>query len=385
MDKIIERTLKKELLISAKQMPVISLSGPRQSGKTTLAKEAFPSYKYVNLEEPSNRLLASQDPHALFSSIEEGLIIDEVQRVPDLFSYIQVIVDENPKAKFVLTGSQNFLLSSNINQTLAGRVSVLNLLPFSTLELWNSGLTKEGILRYIFKGGYPRLYGTSVTPHRWISSYIRTYLERDVRDFVRIRELDKFQIFLQLCASRVGQLLNYTDISTNLGVSDNTVREWLSVLEASYIIYRLPPYFKNLGKRLVKSRKIYFYDTGLLCHLLGIRDKNQLFSHYHYGSIFENFIMNDILKHFTNQGEKPRLYYWRESNGIEIDVIIDKGTHAIPIEIKASSTPKLDFLRNIDKVRKLPKSSLFAEGVAIYAGDSSIGRILSWKDLTDIL
>ena len=378
---MIYRILKKELLISSEQMRVISLSGPRQSGKTTLARDTFSTYKYINLENPSERIFALQDPISFLSDLGNGLIIDEAQRAPDLFSYIQVIVDENPKAKFVLTGSQNFLLSNSINQSLAGRVRVLNLLPFSTLELRSAGHKEGNLLNYIFKGGYPRLYGKNVKPNKWIPSYIQTYLERDVRDLLRIKELYQFQVFLQLCAGRIGQLFNYTDISNSVGVSDNTIRHWLSLLEASYIVYRTPPYFKNLGKRLIKSRKLYFYDTGLACHLLGIKNEDQLFQYYNYGSLFENFIINEITKHFTNKGDKPKIYFWRESNGLEIDLIIDKGLKLLPIEIKSSKTPRTDFTKNIDKVRSFPNSSHIEEGCVIYAGDTSIGRIVSWKDL----
>ena len=382
MHKMIERLLKKELLISSKEMPVVSLSGPRQSGKTTLAKEAFPLYRYINLEKPNERHLALQDPNTfLADNVSEGMIIDEAQRAPDLFSYIQVLVDENPNKKIILTGSQDFLLSKRINQSLAGRVRVLHLLPLSVSELLSEAYEYDNHIPYIFRGGYPRLYGTPATPERWFPSYIRTYLERDVRDFIHVKEIDQFQIFLQMCAARIGQLFNYTEISNAVGVSDNTIRHWLSVLEASYIVYRIPPYFKNLGKRLIKSRKLYFYDTGVACHLLGIRKENQLLTHYNYGGLFENFIVNEVTKYFMNNGERPQLYYWRESNGTEIDLIIDRGLDLIPVEIKASKTPKTDFMKNIKKVRKLPKASHIHPGFVIYGGSDSFGNIISWKDL----
>ena len=296
---MIKRELERELNDARMKMPVVSLSGPRQSGKTTLARNILHDFEYYNLENPDQRLLARNDPRSFLKNAKsKKIIIDEAQLAPDLFSYIQVIVDEDVSAKFVLTGSQNFLLNKRITQSLAGRVRILNLLPLSLSELLEGGYDYDNIFRYIYKGGYPRLYSTNIEPHKWLPDYIQSYLERDVRDFLLIKELGKFQIFLKLCAARIGQLFNYSDLSNAVGVSDNTIRQWLSVLEASYIIYMIPPYYENLGKRLIKSPKIYFYDTGLACNLLGLQTEDNIFLHYQYGSIFENFIINEIMKGF---------------------------------------------------------------------------------------
>ena len=344
---MIHRKPKQELVDASSTMPIVSLTGPRQSGKTTLTRDTFPDYKYFNLENPDYRLLALNDPRSFLKEAGyQGVIIDEAQLAPDLFSYIQVIVDENKSAKYILTGSQNFLLSKRITQSLAGRVRILNLLPLSMAELQTQGYIHQSHISYIFQGGYPRLYSTPISPQKWLPDYIQSYLERDVRDFIKIRELTQFQTFLKLCASRIGQIFNYAELSNAVGVSDYTIRQWLSVLEASYIVYRLDPYFKNLGKRLIKSPKIYFYDTGLACYLLGL-EKEKVSSYYQYGSLFENFIINEIMKSYTNRGERPSLYFWRESNGTEIDLLIPKGDTLIPIEIKSSQTLRMDFLKNI--------------------------------------
>ena len=382
---MIHRKLKQELVDASSTMPIVSLTGPRQSGKTTLTRDTFPDYKYFNLENPDYRLLALNDPRSFLKEAGyQGVIIDEAQLAPDLFSYIQVIVDENKSAKYILTGSQNFLLSKRITQSLAGRVRILNLLPLSMAELQTQGYIHQSHISYIFQGGYPRLYSTPISPQKWLPDYIQSYLERDVRDFIKIRELTQFQTFLKLCASRIGQIFNYAELSNAVGVSDYTIRQWLSVLEASYIVYRLDPYFKNLGKRLIKSPKIYFYDTGLACYLLGL-EKEKVSSYYQYGSLFENFIINEIMKSYTNRGERPSLYFWRESNGTEIDLLIPKGDTLIPIEIKSSQTLRMDFFKNIKKIRNLPKASDMIEGYAIYGGDLSVTNTISWRDLQKFL
>ena len=379
---MITRKLSQELLIAIEKMPVVSLTGPRQSGKTTLVRDTFPDYHYVNLEERDVQSLALNDPRAFLESLGSSkVIIDEAQRAPDLFSYIQVIVDENESAKFILTGSQNFLLLEKITQSLAGRARILNLLPPSIEELRLSGYNYSSASSYIFKGSYPRLYKGSLSPKEWLPSYTQTYVERDVRDLVNVKYLKQFQTFLGICAGRLGQIINYTDVSNAVGVTDKTIKHWISILEASYIIYMLPPYFKNLGKRLIKSPKIYFYDTGLACNLLDIRDENQVLTHYQYGSLFENMLINEVMKSFTNKGERPSLYFWRESNGTEIDLLLDRGGKLLPIEIKSSHTLRTDFLKNINRVRKLPKAFNMTEGYAVYGGDTSFGRNISWKDL----
>ena len=378
---MIPRFLQQELLSAAQNMPIISLTGPRQSGKTTLARNTFPSFSYQNLEIPEKKMQATKDPRSFLEDhTKKGIIIDEAQLVPELFSWIQAIVDDNKKAKFIITGSQNFLISKKINQSLAGRVRILNLLPLSIQELRGESYDHVTSSPFILKGGYPRIYDSSIPPQKWFPDYIQTYLERDVRDFANIKNLTKFQLFMQLCATRIGQVFNHTNIANAVGVSDNTIKGWLSILEASYILYRIPPYYKNLGKRLVKSPKIFFYDTGLACSLLNITNEPQLLSHYLYGSLFENFIVSEVLKMYTNRGQRPRLYYWRESNGIEIDLLIEQGANLIPIEVKSSKTIRQDFFNNINKIKRLPRASYLTEGYVVYGGCVSSKNTVSWRD-----
>ncbi len=379
---MVGRVLKKELIEASKKMPVISLTGPRQSGKTTLARGTFPHYKYINLEAPDRRMLALKDPRGFLEEAGyEGVIIDEAQHAPELFSYIQEIVDEKKAAKYLLTGSQNFLLAKGITQSLAGRVRILNLLPLSIAELMASKNCYEDHISYLFKGGYPALYRIDISPQKWLSSYVQSYLERDVRDSVNIRNLSLFQRFLQLCAARIGCLFNHTEVANTLGVSVFTIKQWLSVLEASYVVYMLPPYYNNFGQRIIKSPKLYFYDTGLACYLLGL-EKERVLSYYRYGSLFENFILNEIVKSITNSGKPPSLYFWRESNGKEIDLMVPKGGKVIPIEIKASQTLRYHFYKNIEIIRKRETGGPYlSKGYVIYAGDESHRHFISWKDL----
>ena len=284
---MIERTLTSKMIALARKFQVITLTGPRQSGKTTLVRAAFPALPYTSLEEPDIRQFALTDPRGFLSNYPNGAILDEIQNVPELFSYIQGIVDNNSEIQFILTGSSNFLLMEKISQTLAGRTAVLHLLPFSLKELEPSTWHYENL---IFKGQYPRIYDRTLAPTDFYPSYIQTYVERDVRLVTNIGNTNSFIQFTRLCAGRIGQLLNYSSLANDAGISPNTAKAWLSILESSYILYRLQPYHRNFNKRLVKSPKLYFYDTGLACSLLGIRDEDQVSLHYLKGSLFENLI-----------------------------------------------------------------------------------------------
>ncbi len=382
---MIDRILQKKLQDFKNYMPVATLTGPRQSGKTTLVKETFPEYRYMNLEKPNIRQMALEDPINFISLInnEKGMIIDEAQYAPDLFSYIQSLVDEKKKAKFILTGSQNFLLSAQISQSLAGRVRILTLLPLSMQELSMSNYDLLSVESHIWTGGYPSVYARGVDIEDWYLDYIQTYVERDVRQIINIHSLNQFQVFLKLCAGRIGQLLNYTALANEVGVKDTTIRQWIGLLEASYVLYTLKPYYNNFGKRLIKSPKIYFYDTGLACSLLDIKNEHQLESHYLKGGLFENLIINEIIKNYTNYGKRPSIYYWRESNGVEIDLLIEKGAKLIPIEIKATKTTKMNFFKNIKLFCKTSKTAT-EYGHVIYGGDENLNNFISWRKITTL-
>lgn len=385
-----KRELEKKIKESAKSYPIIALTGPRQSGKTTLVKKLFSkTHNYLNLEDLELRNFAKNDPNAFLQQDSIPLIIDEVQYVPDLFSYIQIIADENKKpGQFILTGSQNFLLLEKISQSLAGRVSIFHLLPFSLAELKNANYKLPHLEKLLFTGFYPRIYDQKLEPKEWYSNYIKTYVERDVRTLKNIQDLSTFQIFLKMCAARTGQLLDLTSIGNDCGVSHNTVKAWINILEASFIIFLLRPYFKNFNKRLVKSPKIYFYDTGLLCHLLGIESFEQLKTHYLRGGIFESFILSELIKNKINKKKNIYLYFWRDQRRHEIDCLIENGSLLMPIEIKSAKTIHLDFFDGLNYWNKLAKNSS-KNTFLIYGGDENQtrnqGKIISWKNLENIL
>lgn len=385
---MIHRTIQEKLLRISSQMPVITITGPRQSGKTTLVKYMFPNHTYINLEMPSNRELAKEDPHRFFSFYPPYLILDEVQRVPDLLSYIQVIVDESGnKGQFILTGSENLLLSEKITQSLAGRTHIATLLPLSLIELQDASISYNNYMPYIHNGFYPRIYLPNSNPTEWLSDYIHTYVERDVRQIINVKDLRQFQLFLKLCAGHVGQIINYTSFSNAIGVSDKTIREWFSILEATYIIYILHPYYKNFKKRLIKSPKLYFYDTGLACFLLGIHDTHSLAFHPLQGSLFENFIIVELLKRHLNCGLQTDFYFWREKNGIEVDCLIERGNNLFPIEIKSTQTFSSSFpTNNLKKISGIMDDGYHkVRPCIIYGGDYTINshgvEIISWKNL----
>jgi uncharacterized protein len=378
------RAISDYLLDLHKHFPVLFITGPRQSGKTTLAKALFKNLPYVLLESPDTKRKALNDPRQFLDSFPNGAILDEVQNAPELFSYLQEMVDENRKLRFVLTGSQNFLLNEKITQSLAGRAGLAILLPLSLSELKKP----KTFLEVILKGFYPAIYSEGIRPGLFYPSYTQTYLERDVRQMKNIGNLSQFDTFLRLCAGRVGQIMNLSSLATDTGVSVNTIKAWLSILEASYLIVLLKPYHKNFNKRLIKSPKLYFTDTGLACHLLGIKTEEQLSTHYGIGALFENLIIMEVLKHRLNQGERDGLYYWRDSKGLEIDLLIDNGTNLQAIEMKSGKTFNADFLKNISSwaIHSKVKAT---NSFVIYGGDSSQrlkeGSLVSWRDLDTVL
>ncbi len=382
---MIKRNIQSQILLASKKMPVIAITGPRQSGKTTLVKSAFPNYQYVNLENIQTREFASDDPKGFIEQFEKNAIIDEVQYVPELFSYIQVRVDrENKNGRFILTGSQHFLFHEKISQSLAGRISIFTLLPFSIDELKGTGFELNASQQYIFNGFYPRIYNERLNPAKWYQDYISTYIERDVRQIRNIGDLKTFQTFLKLCAGRIGQLVNYNELATQLGLSLNTIKKWMSVLEASYVIRLLQPYYKNFNKRLIKSPKLYFIDTGLACYLLNLKNEQDLSIHFAKGSLFENMIITEILKYFNNKGSRDDIYFWRESNGTEIDLLVDMGNFLIAIEIKSGKTVKPDFFKNLRKIMHYV-DQLPVNAYLIYDGDEEQKRsdcqVISWKSI----
>lgn len=381
---MIERTLATKMISLAQKFQVITLTGPRQSGKTTLVRATFPALPYASLEEPDIRQIALTDPRGFLSNFPAGAVLDEIQNTPELLSYIQTLVDENRQVRFILTGSSNFLLMEKNSQTLAGRTAVLHLLPFSFNELEPLAQPYESL---IFKGQYPRIYDRDISPTDFYPSYIQTYVERDVRLMKNIENINTFIQFTRLCAGRIGQLLNHASLAGDAGVSPNTVKSWLSVLESSYILYRLQPYHRNFNKRLVKSSKLYFYDTGVACSLLGIHEENQINLHYMKGSLFENLIINEFIKRNFNRGENRQPYFWQDNHGREIDCLLENGERVTPIEIKSGKTMTTSYFDNLKYWRSLvalPED----QGYVVYGGDQSMqtnaGALISWRHLDRI-
>ncbi|MDR2737931.1 MAG: ATP-binding protein [Puniceicoccales bacterium] len=339
------------------KFPMVGIVGPRQSGKTTLAKDAFPMLTYVNLEAIHVREIAQNDPQGFLKSYPNGAIFDEIQNVPTLFPYLQVISDERgTSGQYVLTGSHHFLLLEKISQSLAGRIALTTLLPLSLDEL---NPRTESPFPVAFEGFYPGMHSRKIEPNDFYGNYLTSYVERDVRQIMNLRDLAMFQKFLRLCAGRAGQLLNLSSLANDCGISQPTARQWLSVLEASFIVFLLQPNHSNFNKRLIKSPKLYFHDTGLLCNLLNISSANQLESHYLRGEIFENLVVGDIGKNFYNNGQLPTMSFWRDQRGVEIDLIVEKDGKTQAIGIKSGQTMHQDFLKNLIHWRELsPTSSL---------------------------
>lgn len=361
---MIYREAEKELQLLSAQFKAVAVTGPRQSGKTTLVKNVFKEKAYVNLENPDLRQFAREDPRGFLSNYPDGAILDEVQRVPELFSYLQQILDEKEQnGSFILTGSNNFLLNGNISQSLAGRVGYLFLLPLDIGEI-NPGANMSNQL--IFKGGYPEIYQKDIDPKKYYDNYIRTYVERDVRLLKNITDLYTFERFLRLCAGRTGQLLNMSSLAADVGVDVKTIGSWLGVLEASFIAFRLYPYHENYNKRIVKMPKLYFYDTGLASALMGIEDVSQLTIHPLRGGLFENLVVVDFLKRLYNNGKQNNLYFWRDNIGNEVDLLIKKGANRYPVEIKSAQTISDEFFKGIRYWNKLTNTE---GGYLVYAGD----------------
>ncbi|MEZ4968374.1 MAG: ATP-binding protein [Flavobacteriaceae bacterium] len=365
----LERLLHHELIRLSGLYAVVVVTGPRQSGKTSLCKYQFPDYHYVNLENPSTREQILAAPKAFLEQYTMGLIIDEAQHLPELFSYIQVIVDENEEAKFVLTGSSNFSLLQGITQSLAGRAAILTLLPLSLKEI---GLKiNENTDMLILNGGYPAVWAKNIPAQDVSRNYYNTYIERDVRQLLNIKDITRFQTFMKLCAGRSGAEFNASSLSNEIGVSVPTIQEWFSVLEASYVLFRLPPFFRNIGKRLVKSPKIYFCDTGLACFLLGIENEQQLATHPLRGNLFENMVILEFLKNRYNQGKLPNLYFYRDKSQNEVDLIEEKGTQLYAYEIKSAKAFTKSFVKTLDYIRKIAGNDVVSTQV-IYDGENDI-------------
>lgn len=375
--------MENKIIQLAGKYPVVSVTGPRQSGKTTLIRSVFPEYRYEVLEDPDTMLLAKDDPRKFLESAPR-MIIDEIQRVPELFSYVQTLTDKSDiSGQFIISGSQSFLLNQRISQSLAGRVAILHLLPFSFQELENQIEATKNFESYLFRGSYPRIYDKSIAPVDFYPHYIQTYLERDVRLIQNIQDLTGFIRFVKLCAGRIGQLLNLSSLANDCGISVNTAKSWISLLEASFIIFLLRPHHRNFNKRLVKMPKLYFFDTGLASSLLEIQSEDQLFSHYLKGYLFENLVIAELVKNRFNNGLKSNCYFWRDNKGNEIDCVVESINGLVPVEIKSGSTFTHEFFRNLNYWNKLSGNPV-ENSYVIYGGDNDRntgnGKLLSWKN-----
>lgn len=383
---MIERAITNKIKATINTFPLVTLTGSRQCGKSTLLKYIFPDWKYVSFEDLDIREMASKDPRYFLSLYPEKAVFDEVQQVPELFPYIQTHVDKlNKPGIYILSGSQNFLLMEKISQSLAGRTALLTLAPFSIRELKPAGLLPQSLNEYIFKGSYPRIYDQNPDPVDFYPAYIKTYIERDVRLLRNITSLPDFHRFLKLCAGRCSQILNVTELSNQAELSLVTTRSWLSVLETSHIIFYLRPYHKNYGKRLIKSPKLYFYDTGLVANLLGLEKKEQLETHFMRGSLFENLIISEYMKKRFFEGKEPRAYYWRDSSGLEIDLVEETPEGLNLYEIKSSATVKQNFFGNIEKFQSLAGTqvnhrNIIYGGTETYPEKDTTGGFISWQD-----
>jgi len=388
MPLIFNRLIEKELLSAAKEYPVVTITGPRQAGKTTLVRSAFPHKPYINLEAPDIRAAAEEDPRGFLNSLPEGAILDEIQRAPSLLSYIQVIVDEhNVQGMFILTGSHQLALHEAITQSLAGRTAILNLLPLTIGELTNAGVDLT-LDQYLLNGFLPRIYTNEQNPTKAYRNYLQTYVERDVRQILHVRDLKLFQHFIKLCAGRIGSVLNKESLGNDLGVSSKTINEWLSVLEASFIIFQITPYFENFGKRIIKSSKLYFTDVGLAVYLLGIENLEQLSRDPLRGFLFENLVVLELMKARLNQGLESQLYFYRDNHKNEVDIIFKQSNDIIPIEVKSSYTYHSDFLKAIKYYETIANSRV-KEGYLVYAGthEQQIGniRVVNYKNVYKII
>lgn len=381
------RILTDKLLQQKSKYPLIAILGPRQAGKTTLAKLTFPDYQYLNLENLDLRTYALEDPRGFLAQYNKNIILDEIQHVPALFSYLQAKVDESDeKAQYILTGSHNFLLMQQISQSLAGRVAISYLLPLSLMEQHKANIDFNNIEETMYHGFYPRIFSDNINPNDWYNNYILTYIERDVRQLKNIQDLGQFKLFLKMCAYRVGQLINLSQLANDCGITHNTANAWLDILEASFIIFKLRPHYQNYNKRLVKMPKLYFYDVGIACALLGITSSEQLLAHQHKGGLFENLIITDLVKQQLNLGIPPNIYFWRDQHGHEVDCILEKASELIAIELKAGKTINSNYFTELAYWQKISNQQ---KTIVIYGGDQNQQRsnhsVFSWEKLKEII
>lgn len=382
---MIPRKIQNVLLSYAKGYPVIAITGPRQSGKTTLAKAIFRDKPYLSFETPSTLEWASDDPRDFLNHYDKGAVFDEIQRCPKLFSYLLEIVDREPiYGRFIVTGSQQFGLMSSVTQSLAGRVALVELLPFVYDEVFPQG--NQDLDEMLLNGFYPPIHDRHLVPSNWFANYVTTYVERDVRNLIQVRDLSTFQKFLKLCAGRCGQLLNLSQLASDTGITHNTAKSWISILEASYILFLLQPYYKNYSKRLVKTPKLYFWDTGLASYLLGIQSLDHIKPHPLRGSLFENHVVSELIKGRYNRGFKSNLYFWRDRSGNEVDIIAESGPNLIAIEIKSGQTINSDYFKGLNYLSKIVHMGL--KQYVIYGGDQDMLRqgvqVKNWERIVEI-
>ena len=374
---------------AASRFPAITLTGPRQSGKSTLCKKVFPSLPVANLEEPDVRAFATEDPRRFLGGYPNGAVLDEVQRCPALLSYLQGIIDEAPRpGRWVLTGSHNLALLESVGQSLAGRTAVAHLLPLTRTEVRRFPRYPRSIEEAVLAGGYPAIFDRKLAPAEWLAAYVATYLERDVRSISRVIDLISFQRFVTLCAGRTGQLLNLSALASETGVSQPTAKAWLSILEASFVVFRLPAFHAGIVKRLVKMPKLHFYDTGLACWLLGIRTPDQLQTHPLRGPLFETWVVSEIVKHRTNRGEPGGLFFYRDRHGTEADLVMQSADGLTVIEMKASATITTDMLAGPARVAEILAATAPVKAVAVHAGDSRQDRTgvsaIPWESVPEL-
>jgi predicted AAA+ superfamily ATPase len=386
---MIPRKLENKLRELAGYYPVVAVTGPRQSGKTTLCRNSYPDRAYVSLETLDTREFARSDPRGFLAEYADGAVIDEIQHVPELLNYLQSEVDARPDpGRFILTGSQHFGLSHSIAQSLAGRCGILVLLPPSLEELRAFPKAPNDLYSVLWQGAYPRIYDRNIPPHQWLADYTTTYIQRDVRQVVNIGDLQLFSGFLKLCAGRTAQEINLSALGSDTGISHNTVRAWLSVLETSYIIHRLPSWHTNIRKQVVKSPKLHFFDSGLACYLLGIREPEQLRHHPLRGAIFESWVVAEVYKSLVHNGVQPGLFHYRETRGLEIDLLIDRGDQFDAVEIKSAATAAAGFFKNLQRFSDRMKEAAPSRTIKSYVVYGGVGsqrrsnaQLLSWRDV----
>ncbi len=390
---MITRKLTDKLLQLATYYPVVAVTGPRQAGKTTLCRATFPDKPYVSLESLDFRDFAESDPRGFLMEYQRGAILDEIQQAPGLVSYLQAEVDEHPEpGRFILTGSQHFGISRIIFQSLAGRCGLLTLLPPDLDELQGFCEVPEDLFTLLWQGAYPRIYDRNIPAHQWLADYIATYVQRDVRQVLNVADLLTFSSFLKLCAGRTAQEINLSSLGGDAGVSHNTAKSWLSILEASYIIHRIPAWHVNIRKQIVKAPKLHFLDSGLVCFLLQIREPGQLRLHPLRGAIFESWVVSELYKTLAHQGEQPILHHYRESRGLEVDVLVHRGDLLHAVEVKSAATAAPDFFRSFAQLAERIQAaglSLRPDNVVVYGGETSeqrsTARLLAWRDVSKIL